>query len=215
MSAPSSRQDVLASLNVSRETAERLSAYVDLLKRWQTRINLVAASTVDDIWSRHILDSAQLLAIAQKDARRWVDLGTGAGLPGAVLAILLADRPGAEVHLVEANQKKAAFLAEAVRITRAPAKVYADRIERIVGLAVDECDVVTARALAPLPDLLRLSSPLLMKGAQGLFLKGRDVEAELTEAAKSWTMRAELFPSQTDSSGRIVSVTVLAPRLAN
>lgn len=211
-----SEQHVLKVLDVSRETAGRLRAYVELLLKWQARINLVAPSTLDDIWSRHILDSAQLLALAPPTARYWVDLGSGAGLPGLVLAILLAERPDASVKLIESNQKKAAFLKEAIRATGAPAQVLGARIEEAIAAGgVGPCDVVTARALAPLADLLRLSSPLLMKGARGLFLKGRDVEAELTEAAKSWTMQAEFIPSQTDSSGRIVRVTALAPRQPN
>ncbi len=206
-------QEAFERLGVSRETFERLSAYVALLRSWQRRINLIADSTVDDIWRRHIVDSAQLLPLAPSSAMRWVDLGSGAGLPGLVLAVLLANREGASVVLIEANQKKSAFLIEAIRITAAPAVVMNKRIETALSEPnLASCDVVTARALAPLTDLLKLASPLLMKGAQGLFLKGRDVEAELTGAAKSWKTDMELLPSQTDPNGRIVRVKALASR---
>lgn len=200
-------------LGVSRETFDRLSTYVDLLRSWQQRINLIADSTLGDIWRRHILDSAQLLPLAPLSARKWIDLGSGAGLPGVVLAILLAERGGGSVTLIEANQKKSAFLTEAIRVTGAPATVLNKRIEAALsGPNRIACDVVTARALASLTDLLRLASPLLMAGAEGLFLKGRDVDAELTEAAKSWNMDMGLLPSQTDPNGRIVRVRALASR---
>lgn len=207
---------VLETLNVSRETSERLMAYVDLLRKWQSRINLIADSTVSDIWRRHVLDCAQLLPLASPQAKHWVDLGSGAGLPGLVLAILLSERPGASVTMIESNQKKSSFLAEAIRITRAPARVITARIEQaITEQSALPCDVVTARALTSLSNLLDLASPLLMAGAQGLFLKGQDVDAELTEAAKSWKMNVELLPSQTDPSGRIVCVRALASRQPN
>lgn len=206
-------QEAFEQLGVSRETFERLSAYAALLRSWQRRINLIADSTLNDIWRRHIVDSAQLLPLASPSATRWVDLGSGAGLPGLVLAILLANRPGASVVLIEANQKKSAFLREAIRITAAPASVVSKRIEAALsGPERISCDVVTARALAPLADLLKLASPLLMTGAEGLFLKGRDVDAELTGAAKSWKTEMELLPSQTDPNGRIVRVKALASR---
>lgn len=206
-------REAFEKLGVSRETFDRLVAYVALLRNWQRRINLIADSTLDDIWRRHILDSAQLLPLAAPSAQRWTDLGSGAGFPGLALAILLADRADATVTLIEANHKKAAFLIEAARICAAPAVVINKRIEvALGGNDLQKCDVVTARALAPLPDLLKLASPLLMKGAQGLFLKGRDVEAELTEADKSWKTDMELLPSQTDPNGRIVRVRALASR---
>mgnify|MGYP000860386708 CR=1 FL=1 len=207
---------VLETLNVSRETSERLKTYVELLRKWQSRINLVAESTLSDVWRRHILDSAQLLPLASPDARNWIDLGSGAGLPGLVLAILLRERAGAFVTLIESNRKKSAFLAEAIRVTQAPARVLTVRIEQAISRQNPlSCDVVTARALASLPQLLNWASPLLMAGAQGLFLKGQDVDAELTEAAKSWNIKMELLPSQSDPSGRIVCVKALASRQPN
>lgn len=210
------RATVLETLNVSRETADRLTAYVELLQKWQKRINLIADSTLSDIWGRHILDSAQLVHLAPPSALGWVDLGSGAGLPGLVLAILLRERSGASVTLIEANQKKCAFLREAIRVTDAPARVLSQRIETALSAdVIRSCNVVTARALAPLPQLLTWASPLLTKGALGLFLKGQDVDVELTEAAKSWTMDAELLPSQTDPHGRILCVRALASRQPN
>ena len=207
------RSDVLARLAVSRETAERLDAYVALLTHWQTIKNLVAPSTLDQIWSRHVLDSAQLLPLLG-EARILADFGSGAGLPGLVLAILLAEQPGVTVHLVESNGRKAAFLREAARVTGAPAVVHAQRIEAFVALAPSGIELITARALAPLADLLALGEGLLKSGARALFLKGQDIEQELTEATKSWRIKFELIASLTDPTGRIVRIAA-AERLAS
>jgi len=212
MNRTQDRSDVLARLAVSRETAERLDAYVALLTHWQSIKNLVAPSTLDQIWSRHVLDSAQLLPFLE-EARVIADFGSGAGLPGLVLAILLAERPGVKVHLVESNGRKAAFLREAARVTGAPAQVHADRIEDFVASAPAGVELVTARALAPLADLLALSEGLLKSGARALFLKGQDIEQELTEATKSWRIKFDLVPSLTDPAARIVRVAT-AERLA-
>src|SRR5437870_1057763 len=149
---------------VSRETAARLDQFVDVLLRWQQRTNLIAASTIPALWTRHIADSLQLLDLAP-NARTWVDLGSGAGFPGLVLACALAESPGAEVHLVESNAKKAAFLREASRLIGAPALVHAVRIEDFVQTFAAAPDTVTARALAPLKALFGLAYPLLAKGA--------------------------------------------------
>lgn len=197
------RDAVLAALAVSRETADRLDRYVALLKRWQGVKNLVAPSTLNDIWRRHILDSAQLAPLLGS-ATTIVDLGSGAGFPGLVLAIV-APVPGRVVHLVESNNRKAAFLQEAARETGAPAIVHPQRIEAVMA-APPKADLVTARALAPLADLLALSESLLKSGAGALFLKGQDVERELTEAAKSWRITANLIPSITDPAGRVVQI---------
>jgi len=190
---------------VSRETAERLDRFVDVLIAWQRHTNLIAPSTLATLWTRHIADSLQLLALAP-DARVWVDLGSGGGFPGLVLACALGDVPGAQVHLVESITKKATFLREAARAAGAPAVVHAMRIEAFVQNAPPRVDVVTARALAPLPRLLPLAFPLLKTGAAGLFPKGQDVERELTETAKCWNIEASLVPSRTDPAGRIVVV---------
>jgi 16S rRNA (guanine527-N7)-methyltransferase len=197
--------------NVSRETWERLEQFVELLLKWQNSTNLIASSTLPQVWTRHIADSLQLLALAP-DARTWIDLGAGAGFPGLVIACALAKIPGAEIHLVESNQKKASFLREAARILSLPAIVHAQRIEDFVAEQTQPFDVVTARALAPLDQLIGYAIPLLKTGAIGLFPKGQDVGAELTQAAKSWSIEAELVPSKTDPHGRIVLVHHVAVR---
>jgi 16S rRNA (guanine527-N7)-methyltransferase len=195
---------------VSRETTARLDRLVEHLLAWQRRTNLVAASTIPQIWTRHIADSLQLLPLAPQ-ARRFVDLGSGAGFPGLVIAAALADEPGAEVHLVESNNKKATFLREAARHIGVSAIVHAVRIEDFGKTFKGQPDVVMARALAPLDALLRLAYPLLKTGARGLFLKGQDVEAELTQASKYWTIAAELVPSRTNPLSRIVVIRSIKP----
>jgi 16S rRNA (guanine527-N7)-methyltransferase len=197
--------------NVSRETFEQLEQFVQLLVKWQRSTNLVASSTLPRLWTRHIADSLQLLALAP-EARRWADLGAGAGFPGIVIACALAREPGAEIHLVESNQKKASFLREAARHLSLPAIVHARRIEEFVAEQAEPFDVVTARALAPLDRLIGYAIPLLKTGALGLFPKGQDVAAELTQASKSWMIEAELIPSKTDPYGRIVVVHHVALR---
>lgn len=188
----------------------RLDRFVELLLTWQKKTNLIAPSTVPEVWTRHVADSLQLLKLAP-DARRFVDFGSGGGFPGIPIACALAGREGAMVHLVESNHKKAAFLREAARITGIPATVHAMRIEDFVDRFAEPVDIVTARALAPLENLLAKAYPLLKSGAQALFLKGQDVEGELTQAAKCWTIEAELIPSVTDAGGRIVKVRSLQP----
>jgi 16S rRNA (guanine527-N7)-methyltransferase len=199
------RGAALALNPVSRETLDRLDRFVATLLTWQRRINLIAPATVGALWTRHIADSLQLVALAPA-ARVWVDLGSGGGFPGLANACVVAETPGARVHLIESNGKKAAFLREAVRLTGAAAIVHHARIEQVLSTIDERVDVITARALAPLADLLALSEPLLKTGAQALFPKGQDVEAELTEAAKYWNIEATLVPSRTDPRGRIVSV---------
>jgi len=196
---------------VSRETAARLDLFVHLLMEWQQRVNLIARSTEPKLWTRHVADSLQLVALAPQ-ARTWVDLGSGAGFPGLVIACALADTPGARVHLVESNGKKASFLREAVRATGAPAVVHGVRIADFAANSTEPVEVVTARALAPLPELLAAAFPLLKRGATGLFPKGQDVDAELTEAAKCWTIQATLAPSRTEPNSRIVVVHSVEPR---
>jgi 16S rRNA (guanine527-N7)-methyltransferase len=190
---------------VSRETWARLDGLVALLLKWQNTTNLVAPSTLAEVWTRHIADSLQLLPIVP-NARSWIDLGSGGGFPGLVIACAMADHPGAKIDLVESNQKKSAFLREATRILGVPAIVHARRIEDFVGTTVQSFDVVTARALAPLEKLIGYASPLLKTGTIGLFPKGQDAEVELTAASKSWTIEADLVPSATDPQARIVIV---------
>jgi len=207
----SDRARALALTPVSRETMARLDRFATVLTEWQERMNLIAPSTEPTLWTRHIADSLQLLPLAP-EARTWVDLGSGAGFPGLVIACALADIPDAQVHLVESTQKKAAFLREAAEFTGAPAIVHAERISDFVKRNPQRFDVVTARALAPLTKLLAEAYPLLKKGAKGLFHKGQDVGIELTEAAKCWTIQASLVPSRTAPGGRIVVVSGIAPR---
>jgi 16S rRNA (guanine527-N7)-methyltransferase len=210
-SLESDRARALALTPVSRETSARLDRFVELLLTWQTATNLVAPSTLPSLWTRHIADSLQLLDLVP-EARIWVDLGSGGGFPGLVVACALSEKAGSMVHLVESNLKKAAFLREAVRLTGAPAKVSAVRIERFVETFDGRADVVSARALAPLNILLHQSFTLIAAGATGLFPKGQDVEAELTQASKYWNMVNDLLPSRTDPKGRIVLVRALQPR---
>jgi 16S rRNA (guanine527-N7)-methyltransferase len=182
---------------VSRETLARLQLYVELLVAWNRRINLVGPRTLGDVWRRHILDSAQLRPLIPPSARILVDLGSGAGLPGLILAILGVP----EVHLVEADQRKCAFIREAARVTGTPVTLHAQRLEKITGI---HADVVTARAFAPLPNLLDQAENLVDTHSILLFLKGKTVGEELTEAAKGWKMRATLHPSVSDPSGTVL-----------
>jgi 16S rRNA (guanine527-N7)-methyltransferase len=208
------RAEVLAAFDVSRETAARLDRFAALLLSWQKKINLIGASTVSSLWCRHIGDSLQLLSLVhtERHAAIWVDLGSGAGFPGLVIACALADVDGAQIHLIESNAKKAAFLREAIRETAAPATVHAGRIEELGPRLAPVADVVTARALAPLTELLRLAEPFLTNDAQALLLKGQDVDAELTEAAKYWNIEADIVPSRTSAKGRILIVRGLSRR---
>jgi len=199
------RARALGMTPVSRETAARLDRFVDILLRWQQVVNLVASSSLSRLWTRHVADSLQLLPLSL-GSRIWVDFGTGGGFPGLVLACALADVPGAAVHLIESNGKKAAFLREAARISGAAAIVHQRRIEAFVQSWDRPVDVVTARALAGLPELVELAEPLLKRGAQALFLKSQDVGDELTEVAKCWNIDATVLPSQTDPRGRIVHI---------
>ena len=197
---------------VSRETLVRLDRFAGFLVDWQKRVNLIAASTIPTLWTRHIADSLQLVALAPA-AKVWADLGSGGGFPGLVLACALADTPGAQVHLVESNGKKATFLREAARATGAPAMIHQVRIVDFADNLPGPIEVVTARALAPLVKLLAAAYPLLKSGAQGLFPKGQDVEFELTEAAKCWSITASLVPSLTDPKARIVQITRINQKL--
>jgi 16S rRNA (guanine527-N7)-methyltransferase len=196
---------------VSRETAERLDRFVDLLLAWQKTIHLISPSTIPKLWTRHVADSLQLLDLAPS-ARLWLDLGSGGGFPGLVIACALAETPGAQVHLVESNTRKAAFLREAIRLTGVPGVVHHIRIEKFVANFSAAADAVTARALLPFKSLLDISFSILSHGTLGLFPKGQDVDAELTQAAKYWKVDYTLAPSRTDSLARIVLVRGLERR---
>jgi 16S rRNA (guanine527-N7)-methyltransferase len=207
----SDRAEAFALTPVSRETEERLDRFVELLLAWQKTTHLVSPASIPKLWTRHVSDSLQLLDLAPA-ARLWVDLGSGGGFPGLVIACALADKSAAQVHLVESNNRKASFLREAVRITGAPAVVEAMRIEKFVANFPGAPDAITARALLPFKSLINNSFYLLSRGALGLFPKGRDVAVELTEAGKYWNIDYNLVPSRTDSLARIVVVRGLDRR---
>lgn len=208
MPAEAGRDRVLAEAGVSRETAACLDTYVAQLRRWQTVKNLVGPATLREVWTRHVADALQLIALAP-EATRWLDLGSGAGIPGLLLAIAGRERPDFTVDLVESNARKCAFLMETARLTQAPARVHNSRIEDIIDTRIG-AEIVCARALAPLTQLLAWTEPLLKTGTVALFPKGRDVQSELTEAAQRWKFVYDLLPSRTDSDARIVRVTALS-----
>ena len=190
---------------VSRETLTRLETFVDLLLQWQRTTNLISPATISNLWTRHVADSLQLLDLAPA-AKVWVDFGSGGGFPGIPVGCALAGRPGAKVHLVESNGKKAAFLREAIRVTGAPGVIHLTDIGDYVDRSDGIIDCVTARALAPLQILLGFAEPLVKQRAKALFLKGQDVEAELTEATKYWNIEPRLHSSRTGGHGWIVEL---------
>jgi 16S rRNA (guanine527-N7)-methyltransferase len=195
---------------VSRETFEGLEAFEAMFLIWAKRINLVASSTLDDLWNRHVLDSAQLAPLAPS-ALRWLDLGSGGGFPGLVLAFLLKERPDAQIDLIESNHKKAGFLQAVIGQFSLPARVHALRIDgEIKGLASPE--VVTARALAPLPALLDLAFPWLSSGATGLLHKGRDYRQEIQESSHLWQYDLVEHPSRVDADSVILEIANLKRR---
>jgi 16S rRNA (guanine527-N7)-methyltransferase len=207
--------DFAAAFPVSRETLARLATYEGLLRRWQTAVNLVAPSTLDAIWHRHFADSAQLVALAPS-ARAWVDLGSGAGFPGLIVAILLAGDPSPppRLTLIESNARKCAFLREVVRETQIAGSLSVDILSTRIETATTQGslqppDVVSARAVAPLDKLFALAAPLFASSTVGLFLKGRDAAAELQAAEKLWNFQSELVPSRTERDARIVVVRKL------
>jgi 16S rRNA (guanine527-N7)-methyltransferase len=203
--APMTAGDFVRHTGCQPSARARLQAYLDLLARWQKRINLVGASTLHDPWRRHVLDSAQIAPHLPPGRPTLVDLGSGAGFPGLVLAILT----DADVVLVEADARKCAFLSEAGRVAEARVKILNQRME---ALAAGSADVVTARACAPLIRLLAVAHPVLRAGGTALFLKGRTAGAELTQARKRWKMSATLIPSVSDASGAIVNVQDFEPQ---
>jgi 16S rRNA (guanine527-N7)-methyltransferase len=194
---------------VSRETLGRLAAYASTLVEWSTRINLVSRATLDDLWRRHFLDSAQLAPLVPTSTESLIDLGSGAGFPGLVLAILGV--PG--VELVEADSRKSAFLREAARIAKAAVTIHNRRIAAVLPRPVD---VITARACAPLDRLLDLAAPFIGPQTTCLFLKGARAEEELTAVGKAWTMAVSRLPSRADPAGTVLVLqqVVREPRRA-
>lgn len=209
MSAAAAVDDAVSALDgivsVSRETEIRLERFVAALRKWQAAENLIAPSTLSSVWRRHVADSAQLVKYFPNE-RVWVDLGSGAGFPGLVTAILLADQPGAQVHLIESNGRKCAFLRQVIRDTEAPAEVHQGRIERLLGNWPLPVDMISARGLAPLKRLFLLAEPLFQAGASGAFHKGQDFVREIEETAKSWECDLVSYPSLTDPKGVILTI---------
>ncbi len=194
---PLTQAEFAAEADVSRETADRLGVYLELLRRWQSKINLVSEASLKDAWRRHFLDSAQLYRLIDGPGGRLYDVGSGAGFPGLVLAIM----GFSDVHLVESDHRKSVFLREAARITGARIEIHTLRAEK---LSPKDADFVTARGCAALPELLDLATPLLKPSGICFFLKGHGVEAELTAANKAWTMQIQRFPSKSDATGTIL-----------
>jgi 16S rRNA (guanine527-N7)-methyltransferase len=205
-----------ARFGISREIREKLETYEALLKRWQKTINLVAPSTLPEIWHRHFADSAQLWPNRPPNAKIWLDLGSGAGFPGLVLAILASESTetaGTRHILVESDSRKAAFLREVARRTAVPVDILCMRIENPETHAkVGVADCVTARALAPLSRLVEIAAPYFVSSTLAMFLKGRDVAAELENAAQDWQFAFELIPSVTEEGGRVVLLSSLESR---
>jgi 16S rRNA (guanine527-N7)-methyltransferase len=203
--------DFQSVFNVSRETLERLQVYVDLLVKWQATINLVAPSTLDDVWHRHLADSAQLMALAPSGARTWVDLGSGAGFPGLVMAILLAeDADERRVTLIESDQRKAAFLREVARQTSVPVDIVVERIENAANQSrFSTVDVITARALAPLDRLFAYMNPIFSSKSMALLLKGKAAMEEIEQASRTWKFEVERRASLTEREASILIVSNL------
>lgn len=195
----------LALVPLAPEAEARLAAYVNLLARWRTVTNLISEASFAEVWTRHIADSAQLLALAPH-ARRWVDLGSGAGFPGMVIAIQLADVPGARVHCIESDRRKCAFLREVARAAGAPAEIHAARIESIDPQALAPVDAVTARALAPLPRLIEFAKVWIAHGAVGVFPRGRSAEAQLETNPAAQDLAIDLVASKLDPEAAILRV---------
>jgi 16S rRNA (guanine527-N7)-methyltransferase len=190
-------------LGVSRETFERIGAFVDLLERWNGRINLISRGDATDIWKRHVTDSLQLAALVRPNDTIALDIGSGAGFPGLILAIAT----GTRFHLVESDSRKAAFLREASRVTDAPTTIHATRAEAI---ELDPVNLITARAVAPLSTLLGFAAKFLSPRGHCLFPKGKTADDELVAARKLWHMKCETIASQTDPGGTILDISEIA-----
>jgi 16S rRNA (guanine527-N7)-methyltransferase len=190
---------------VSRETEERLVVFVDHLARWRKATNLISETSFASVWTRHVADSAQILGLAP-GALRWVDMGSGAGFPGLVIAILLAGVPGAVVHCMESDQRKCAFLREAARATGAAAQIHAQRVENLDAARLGPVDAVTARAFAPLPLTLKLATVWLEEGAAGVFPRGRSAKDQLEALDLNQAYTIEVLPSAVDIGSAILRI---------
>jgi len=202
--APLTPEAFAAETGVSRETLTKLQRLVELLLKWQQAINLVATNTLPDVWRRHILDSAQLYPLLPPATQSVLDIGSGAGFPGLVLAAMGA--PG--VHSVESDQRKCAFQREAARVAGLSVTIHAQRVETLPKMQVT---AIISRACADLPQLLEYAFPFMAPSSQCLFLKGQQVERELTEAGKGWKMQTERFPSRTDPTGTVLRLSHVEP----
>lgn len=198
------RAKALALVPVTPEIEARLAIYVELLTRWRRITNLISETTIAQVWTRHIADSAQILALAP-NARRWVDMGSGAGFPGMVIAIQISGIAGAQVHCIESDQRKCAFLREVARATGAPAQIHAARIESLDPTSLSPVDAVTARAFAPLPQVLEFAKVWIAQGAVGVFPRGRSAEAQIDSAAAR-DVTIDLVPSTLDPEAAILRV---------
>jgi 16S rRNA (guanine527-N7)-methyltransferase len=205
MSDRSSREEALGLFPELKPIEAELEIYESLLRRWQAKINLVSSATLGDVWLRHFADSAQVHAVAPH-IRYWADLGSGAGFPGLVTALVLKSTPDAVVHLIESDQRKAGFLRAVSRETGAPAVIHAARIESVLPNLAAEVGGVSARALAPFPRLVQLAEAPLKKGAIGVFLKGEEWRDELTAVEALGSLNCESTASRTRTDARIVVV---------
>jgi 16S rRNA (guanine527-N7)-methyltransferase len=194
----------LAERNVSRETEDRLLVFVDLLGKWTQKINLISKSTASDIWRRHILDSVQIYDFAPNKFSLWLDIGSGGGLPGVVVAALAAQfEPGARIVMIESDQRKAAFLRTALRELGLGGDVLANRIDAMAPMGAD---VLSARALAPLDQLLAFTERHLKPGGTEIFPKGKTVDQEIADASTNWLFQIEKHASMTDADARILTI---------
>ncbi len=194
----------VAGLSVSRETFEALEQFEQLVRRWTTAVNLVSKASLADLWTRHVVDSAQLLAFCPQDARRWLDLGAGGGFPGLVVGIIARETvPQLRVTLVESDQRKATFLRQAAQTLGLDAVIHSVRIESLESQAAD---VLSARALAALPDLLRHAERHLSADGIALFPKGARFHDETAEAQKFWTFELDVRPSLSDPDAAILAI---------
>lgn len=198
-----SPSEFAARVDVSRETLARLEIYAELLRKWNPAINLVSRATIDELWTRHILDSVQLFDVVPEGAKSWADLGTGGGFPGVVIAIMAAEQPDLSVTCIESDTRKATFLRTVLRETGVRGTILASRIEAVDPLGGD---VVSARALAPLSKLLGYATHHLKPGGVALFAKGAEHEKEIEEALESWSFRVDKIASRTNPESVILRV---------
>ncbi len=201
------RRLALRLVPVSRETEDRLAAFVDLIARWRKTTNLISESTFAAVWTRHIADCAQLIALAPA-AKRWIDMGSGAGFPGLVIAIQLTGVPDAVVHCIESDQRKCAFLREAVRATGAVATIRPERVEAIEPSSLEAVDAVTARAFAPLSPTLELARPWMERGAVGVFPRGESAKEQLAALSQASAYEIEALRSVVDTKATILRVRI-------